>query len=520
MALHFAHLRLSIVVVLSVSLALALALALLTFTDHGPASAASIVVNETSDDLTPDGNCSLREAIIAANTDAAVDGCSAGLGTDTISLSGGPYVLTIPGTDEDDAADGDLDVLENLTIVAPGSNVIIDGNRGVTGERVFHIDPNATGITVNLTGLTIQNGGDPGEDGGAVHHAGELIITDSTIRDNVAFGGGGVYSAGLLVVVDSTFSGNSTSLSDGGAISNNAALNVTNSTFVNNTAVAEGGAIYNVSQPDSAVLNFATIVKNEAGAGGGGISNVSGSTIQLNSTILAMNEITGGSGPDCLGDISSLGYNLLGDTVGCTFVASTGDLTAADPDLDNFGDNGGLTFTYSITSDSPAIDAASPACPPPSADQRGVARPAGVGCDIGAYELVPTPTPSPTLTATPTPTPTSTPSPTPTPTATPEPTDKPELTQGDNDCDGDTDSVDALAGLRHLVALPVNQEPGCPALGGAVPAAAPAGDPPNLFGDVDCDNDVDSVDALKILRNLVALPVSQTEPCADIGESL
>ncbi len=42
----------------------------------------------------------------------------------------------------------------------------------------------------------------------------------------------------------------------------------------------------------------------------------------------------------------------------------------------------------------------------------------------------------------------------------------------------------------------------------------------NLWGDVDCDGDVDAVDALKILLGIVNLPVGQTEPCPDIGDSV
>jgi len=130
----------------------------------------------------------------------------------------------------------------------------------------------------------------------------------------------------------------------------------------------------------------------------------------------------------------------------------------------------------------------------------------------GALTSTPSLTPVPTSTATPTPTPvateTATPTPTPAPTAAP-------LAQGDNDCDGDTDAVDALAGLRHVAALDVNQQAGCPALGGAVPAGAT----PDVFGDVDCDGDVDAVDALNVLRHVAALSVTQNEPCTDIGQA-
>jgi CSLREA domain-containing protein len=120
-----------------------------------------------------------------------------------------------------------------------------------------------------------------------------------------------------------------------------------------------------------------------------------------------------------------------------------------------------------------------------------------------------TPSPKPTLSPTPTTTRT------PTPTGTPEP----ELAQGDNDCDGDADSVDALKGLQHVAAIDFSQEDGCPSVGGALPAA-PASDPPDIFGDVDCDNDVDSVDQLKTLQFVAAIPFSQNEPCTNIGDPL
>ena len=120
-------------------------------------------------------------------------------------------------------------------------------------------------------------------------------------------------------------------------------------------------------------------------------------------------------------------------------------------------------------------------------------------------------------------TPTATPpgqTPTPTATPTPTPTAAPVvLAQGDNDCDGDTDSVDALKELQNAAALPFGQEPGCPDIGGAVPAAQPAGEPPDIFGDVDCDGDADAVDALKVLQFVAALPFSRNEPCPDIGEA-
>ena len=71
-----------------------------------------------------------------------------------------------------------------------------------------------------------------------------------------------------------------------------------------------------------------------------------------------------------------------------------------------------------------------------------------------------------------------------------------------------------------MAALPYNQQPDCIPLGANLPAALPAGEPPGHFGDIDCDGDVDAVDALQILRFVAALPVAQDEPCTNVGDPL
>lgn len=83
---------------------------------------------------------------------------------------------------------------------------------------------------------------------------------------------------------------------------------------------------------------------------------------------------------------------------------------------------------------------------------------------------------------------------------------------GDIDCDGSSNSVDALKGLQFVAGLPVQQEEGCPEIGSDQGAG--------LWGDWDCGGAVNSVDALQVLRNLVALPVQQTQPCPAFGEAL
>jgi CSLREA domain-containing protein len=81
------------------------------------APAASIAVTTTIDELNSDGDCSLREAVQAANADAAVDACASGSGADTITLPAGTYVLNQPG--------GDLKLTSNITLRGAGAGLTI-----------------------------------------------------------------------------------------------------------------------------------------------------------------------------------------------------------------------------------------------------------------------------------------------------------------------------------------------------------------------------------------------------------
>ena len=64
--------------------------------------ASSVIsVTTTADEITANGACSFREAVVAANTDIAVDSCPAGSGADTIVLPAGTFTLSIAGSFED-----------------------------------------------------------------------------------------------------------------------------------------------------------------------------------------------------------------------------------------------------------------------------------------------------------------------------------------------------------------------------------------------------------------------------------
>ncbi|MEX0800109.1 MAG: choice-of-anchor Q domain-containing protein [Dehalococcoidia bacterium] len=334
-----------------------------------PASAATITVTTTDDELNADGDCSLREAIQAANTDSAVDACTAGAGDDIIDLPAGTYTLTIAGAGEDANATGDLDIFLNVTINGTGAaTTIIDGN---DLDRVFH---NAGGGAVQMTGLTIQNGNAPSPNsGGGILNVGTLTLDDSAVSGNTAFqSGGGIQTSGILTLNDSTVSGNSAQ-GQGAGIGNIGSATVNNSTISGNTGAPQGGGIFH-QNAGGLTISSSTITGNSTN----GIYNFG--SVNAKNTIVANN-----TGNECLNATVSAGHNLSSDS-SCGFSAG-GDLEDTDPLLGPLADNGGPTQTQALLTGSPAIDAGSPDCPPPADDQRSVTRPQGDDCDIGAFEL-------------------------------------------------------------------------------------------------------------------------------------
>ena len=96
----------------------------------GRARACVLDVDYEADDaFFGDGFCSLREAILNANTDGRFSpDCPAGSGPDRINLAPGTYTLAIAGSDEDFGVTGDLDITDDLTISGAGAAItVIDG---------------------------------------------------------------------------------------------------------------------------------------------------------------------------------------------------------------------------------------------------------------------------------------------------------------------------------------------------------------------------------------------------------
>ena len=148
-----------------ISLAVALSIGGIMSTPPGVVQAASIYVTTTADELGSGAGCSLREAIEAANTDAAVGGCAPGSGADTIFLPAGTYTLSRTNSgeiNEDYNATGDLDIDSDLTMTGAGAGSTIIQDRGFsrTGiDKVLAINPWCTNpVNAVIDGVTIRYG--------------------------------------------------------------------------------------------------------------------------------------------------------------------------------------------------------------------------------------------------------------------------------------------------------------------------------------------------------------------------
>ena len=220
--------------------------------------ASIITVNTTDDELNADGDCSLREAIRAANTDSMVDTCTGGSGPDDIMFDAivvpGTFALSISGTGEDAALTGDLDITEDLTITGAGAaSTVIDGG---ALDRVFHVTP---GATVQIDGVTITNG--DANQGGGIWNNGTLVLNNSTVSGNTGGGGSGIFNSfGTITLTNSTISAN-TGGRGSGIFNNRGTITLTNSTISGNLADTSGGGLMN--QGPMTILNI-TIVSNTA----------------------------------------------------------------------------------------------------------------------------------------------------------------------------------------------------------------------------------------------------------------
>jgi CSLREA domain-containing protein len=348
------------------------------------ASAATTFTVTRTDDPPPNGclpaDCSLREAVIAAN---------AGSGGDTIVLPAGHFRLGIAGLGEDAAAKGDLDLTKGVTITGAGARAsVIDAMRI---DRVFDV---LSGATVLISDVTVT-GGVTADGGAGIENAGTLTLVRDAIVGNSTTGGasgGGVASSGpALTITQSTLAGNVAY--NGGAIRFGHLLTVTDSTIAGNSGGGPGsngdGGGLSGSAAATAVIKSSTITGNTAfnGAGSGGGIDSPGVTLQ--NSIVAGNrayetDLSAAYSDNCAAAATSQGHNLSDDAT-CGLTDATDHQGASVP-LGPLTNNGGPTDTQAPPPGTAAVNAGA-GCP--SEDQRGVSRPRGAACDIGAYEVAP-----------------------------------------------------------------------------------------------------------------------------------
>jgi CSLREA domain-containing protein len=167
----------------------------------GGASAATIKVDVTNDELNGDGDCSLREAVQAANTNAAVDECEKGQGAkrDVVKLKAVGYTVGPGSTNEGNNADGDLDVTGGGPLTVEGKGLDETSITDTTDEdRILDLTVTASNLMVD--GLRLSSGDVTplafleARGGNVRAQAGsKLTIRNSEIAGGDAYIGGGVY---------------------------------------------------------------------------------------------------------------------------------------------------------------------------------------------------------------------------------------------------------------------------------------------------------------------------------------
>ncbi len=336
------------------------------------------ILNNRADDLGgglyAGSTLTLRNATVSGNaTNNRGGGLYAAGGTLTV------YDSTLAQNATHLAVDGDGGALYTAVNTTISNTQILsntandDGGGLYTSAGVLSLTDSA------LNGNTTGAGADA--DGGALYVNGNATLTRVTLRGNTANRyGGGLYRAnGDITLNQSTLAENIAGNSGGALYMGGGTLTTANSTFSGNHSGADGGALWINT---NANLYNTTMFNNTATGLGGGIRRATAGTVTFRNSLVA-----GNSPVNCSGTIGTGGTANLADdaTCGSNF---TNNLNAAR--LGPLADNGGATFTHLLLPGNPAINAGNAAicaaAPVNGVDQRGVSRPQGAQCDIGAVE--------------------------------------------------------------------------------------------------------------------------------------
>ena len=379
----------------------------------GVSQAAVIEVDEHAADDEVNGNCSIVEAVKAAEDNVPVDACPAGddgedNGSDVIRLpSNSSFELTnsfgsFAGTS------GFPTVKSAMTIEGNGSHIYRSDAEGTGPFRIFHFTRSAD---VVLKDLRMSNGraentgigGQYMRDGGAIvnkglltlenvhldhHHATlrggaimnlrQMTLRNVLIEENYARGNGAAAYAGKQArstVRLSTIRNNHSDTSAGGIFNReNARWDIAHTTIAHNTSVETGAGIYDKG---SMVLSHVTIKDNAAINGINGVYSVDDAVTYLNASILSHE-----GGNDCSGATSINRFSLVHD-------GSCEAVLQGDPQLQDMSLVSANFFGFAPTEDSPVLDYEincvyfdTAVSTPEDGDANGVRE-----CDLGSVEL-------------------------------------------------------------------------------------------------------------------------------------
>jgi hypothetical protein len=294
---------------------------------------------------------------------------------------------------------------------------VSDLSAGLVGIAIFndvlgtmalsgtHLTRNGQGYSFTITNrgtLSIISTSIVGAESGALDNQGTCVVVATNISNNrtgINTPATGIWNRGIITVEESTVAFNEGENCAG--IFNGGPMLLINSTVFQNDSFRKAGAIWNRAQ---ASVVGCTIVGNRSGYDFGGIASEEGSLLLKNSLVAANRNYNDTQLPDCGGNTVSGGNNLVEHPCG-TGEGVSKDIVGFDwsdvleseisygqrvPLLSN---NGGETRTVALLPDSLATDrVASVDCTddegsPLTTDQRGVARPQGPACDIGAFEF-------------------------------------------------------------------------------------------------------------------------------------
>lgn len=367
------------------------------------------------------GTLLLRHVFVVSNSAAQLGGGVYNYFGGTVTIEGGSVIAS---NHADDYGGG---VYTSDGGIAYFASSQVNGNTAASGAGLFVADGSAAQIND-----TVFAENDASARGGGVYNQGVVDILASRFEGNEAYDGGGLASdwdegGDGAAVYGTTFQANQAyygaALHANGALSVRESLvadNIGQSSIVNsdwsafcalddmlleNVTVSGNGpwpgtAWHNAILTQCGLhLRFSTI----AGHSGHAVSvsaTYSAAVPELEGALLSNND-----GGNCSASVTTAGSNLSTDS-SCGLSDPT-DLAGVAAGLEPLGDNGGGTLTHALAADSPALDgAASADCPP--IDQRGVTRPRGPACDIGAFEsevaAMPRLATTPTSSATPSPT--------------------------------------------------------------------------------------------------------------------